>query len=147
MNRIGVFAKIHDEQNRIMCVKANYGNKYWAMPGGGLERGESPVDGTIREVLEETGYHVEIERLIGAYYIKATDNLVLSFAAKIVGQEEWQPNDEIAEVTFFHPEDLPENMAFNAKLRIEDAYQGLTGVMRVINSPDEVETYYFSKEE
>ncbi|WP_153456351.1 NUDIX hydrolase [Streptomyces smaragdinus] len=29
---------------------------YWAMPGGGLEDGESYVDGAMREVVEETGW-------------------------------------------------------------------------------------------
>ncbi|MFC7218413.1 NUDIX hydrolase [Streptomyces polyrhachis] len=29
---------------------------YWAMPGGGLEPGESPLDGVLREVEEETGW-------------------------------------------------------------------------------------------
>lgn len=37
----------------------------WTMPGGGLEHGEDPLDAVVREVEEETGYRVSVERLLG----------------------------------------------------------------------------------
>lgn len=36
----------------------------WGLPGGGLEAGESPVDGVHREVWEETGQRIELGELI-----------------------------------------------------------------------------------
>lgn len=36
----------------------------WQLPGGGLESGETPSDGVIREVMEETGQTVRIHRLL-----------------------------------------------------------------------------------
>jgi 8-oxo-dGTP diphosphatase len=36
----------------------------WTLPGGGLEFGESPRDGTLRELAEETGLEGTIEGLI-----------------------------------------------------------------------------------
>ena len=36
----------------------------WTLPGGGMERGESPAECCVREVLEETGYHVELTGLL-----------------------------------------------------------------------------------
>lgn len=32
----------------------------WVFPGGGLEAGEEPIQGIVREVFEETGRHFEI---------------------------------------------------------------------------------------
>jgi 8-oxo-dGTP pyrophosphatase MutT (NUDIX family) len=37
----------------------------WTMPGGGVEHGEDPFDAVIREVEEETGYRVAVDRLLG----------------------------------------------------------------------------------
>jgi 8-oxo-dGTP pyrophosphatase MutT (NUDIX family) len=37
----------------------------WTLPGGGLEPGEDPYDAVVREVEEETGYHVAVDRLLG----------------------------------------------------------------------------------
>lgn len=39
----------------------------WVLPGGGINPGESPDDAIVREILEETGFHVKISRLAGTY--------------------------------------------------------------------------------
>jgi 8-oxo-dGTP diphosphatase len=41
------------------------GGGLWTLPGGGLDFGEDPAAGAIREVREETGYHVELGDLVG----------------------------------------------------------------------------------
>ena len=39
----------------------------WVLPGGGIDAGESPEDASTREILEETGLTVKVDRLIGHY--------------------------------------------------------------------------------
>ena len=39
----------------------------WVLPGGGKELLESAEQGTVREVLEETGFHVTVNRKVATY--------------------------------------------------------------------------------
>ncbi len=39
----------------------------WVLPGGGLEPDETPEEGAVREVLEETGYQTSIVRKVAEY--------------------------------------------------------------------------------
>lgn len=39
----------------------------WDVPGGFCEAGEHPADTAVREVFEETGLHVVLDRFIGIY--------------------------------------------------------------------------------
>jgi 8-oxo-(d)GTP phosphatase len=49
----------------------------WSFPKGKIASGESEVDGAIREVLEETGYHARLGRPLGeTRYLKDQDGLV-----------------------------------------------------------------------
>ena len=41
----------------------------WTLPGGGVELHESPQECCRREVLEETGYHVEVGALVGVGHV------------------------------------------------------------------------------
>ena len=129
MATIGAFAVIFDEQNRVLCVKANYASLYWGTPGGRVET-------LKREVLEETGYIIEPGELIGVYAKPYRDDLVLSFRAAIVDQEPWCPNHEISEIGFYDIDTLPDHMGMIARTRIIDAVNNLSGVFRVFDTPD-----------
>ena len=57
---------IFNEKGEIL-LQRRADNGYWGLPGGKVDIGESVEQGAIREVLEETGLHVTIKRLIGVY--------------------------------------------------------------------------------
>ncbi|HEX8632389.1 MAG TPA: NUDIX hydrolase [Catenuloplanes sp.] len=46
------------------------GANRWTLPGGGLDHGEDPYDAVIREVEEETGLAVEVDRLLGVSSVR-----------------------------------------------------------------------------
>ncbi|MEM8535110.1 MAG: NUDIX domain-containing protein [Chloroflexota bacterium] len=131
MPTVGVFAAIFDEQRRLLCVKQNYGACHWTNPGGAMEAGESPSVALEREVCEESGYLVQTGHLIGVYAKPVRDDIVLFFTAHILGREAWQPDNEITEVGFFAQDQLPVPMSEPSRIRIQDAFDGRTGVYRV----------------
>ena len=131
MPTVGVFASIMDVHGRILCVRQNTGSRKWTLPGGRMESGESPIEALIREVREETGYHVEVGDLIGVYSTPAKDEVVICFVAYVVARSPWQPDDEIAEIGFFGRDELPQQMRQRTRERIADAFAEERGVMRV----------------
>ncbi|MFI5915338.1 NUDIX domain-containing protein [Dactylosporangium sp. NPDC051541] len=46
-------------------VSPDRAQRHWTLPGGKVEHAEDPVDAVVREVAEETGYDVAVERLLG----------------------------------------------------------------------------------
>ena len=63
---VGSSAIVVDDQNRILLQRrADSGN--WALPGGAMDIGETLAESAIREVKEETGFDVRIERIVGIY--------------------------------------------------------------------------------
>lgn len=50
----------------ILLVQETH-DRGWSLPGGWADIGESPSEGTVREVLEESGYRTRAVKLIGLY--------------------------------------------------------------------------------
>ncbi|CAM5423819.1 NUDIX hydrolase [Streptomyces aurantiogriseus] len=64
--RVAAYAVcVRDGQLLLARSPAPDGTPEWVLPGGGMEHGEDPHDTVVRELEEETGYHVEVTGLLG----------------------------------------------------------------------------------
>lgn len=64
--RLAAYAVVTDDEGRVLLALWNEGSRrQWTLPGGGLELHERAEEGVVREVLEETGYDVELDDLLG----------------------------------------------------------------------------------
>jgi 8-oxo-dGTP diphosphatase len=138
MSTVGVFASLFDSSGRILLVRHGYEPRHWSTPGGRVEPGESPVAALLREVTEEIGCEICISHLIGVYAKPYRDDLVLSFHATIVSDIPHACLPEISDVVFFSRESLPPELAFTRRIRIEDAFGGCRGIVRVFDSADSI---------
>jgi 8-oxo-dGTP diphosphatase len=85
---------------------------YWDVPGGFLEEGEEPLDGLRREYREETGLEVEPVEWLGTHVEPYDNYFVLGISWLVRGDGEPQPADDVAELRWFGPDELPDEMAF-----------------------------------
>lgn len=61
--KVGTTAVVPDADGRVLLQRREDDGR-WGLPGGWLDPGETPEQGILREVLEETGIVVEVERLV-----------------------------------------------------------------------------------
>lgn len=138
MFSIGAFAIILDEKRRVLlCHRRDY--DLWNLPGGGVEKGEAPWQGCIREVAEEVGLEVEVDRLVGVYSKPERDEVVFAFVCVIIGGE-LTTSDEADQIEYFALEQIPRNTSPKQVERIRDALEGRKEpVMRVQTGPSSIE--------
>jgi ADP-ribose pyrophosphatase YjhB (NUDIX family) len=83
----------------------------WTFFGGYVDRGEKVEDAAIREVKEETNLDVQLVVLLGLYSEKDNPHVLVAYAASVIHDDisslALQP-DEISELAFFTPEEIPE---------------------------------------
>lgn len=99
----------NDDRTAVLLVKLR-DLPVWVLPGGGIDAGETPEQGVIREVQEESGYSVEIVRKIGRYSPKnrlATHGY--TFELRILSGKP-TASSETSAVRFFDLKALPKDL-------------------------------------
>jgi len=56
---------LRDGEGRVLLVRHPYGADVWALPGGGMRKGEDPLLAAHREIGEELGCSIEQPKLLG----------------------------------------------------------------------------------
>lgn len=120
------------EEGRILLIR-RADNGLWAMPGGGLEVGETPAQGVIREVLEETGVACEAIALVGVYDSRLCGTLSLHHLYQFMFLCRPLPDiptvapsshvHEVKEMDWFPEHALPDDLDPGHVRRIPDAFR------------------------
>lgn len=121
--RIGVFAVIEREGRYLLAHRSDI--DWWNLPGGGLEYEETVEEGVAREVREEVGAEITVERLIGVYSKPRKREVVLTFLCHLMeGSPEPHDSDEVRATAWFLPEELPPNLLPKHRQRLADGLLG-----------------------
>jgi 8-oxo-dGTP diphosphatase len=101
-------AVILSEQRVLLAVRRDL--RGWELPGGHVQTGESREDALIREIHEETGHDVAIERHVGDYVRTGFRPYTASvFTCRITGGA-LRPSVETPVVRWFDIDELPETL-------------------------------------
>ncbi|MDD5090925.1 MAG: NUDIX hydrolase [Candidatus Wallbacteria bacterium] len=73
--RMGSGALFFDQDGRFLVLKTTY-KSTWEIPGGVVEKDESPLQACVREVREETGLEIDAQNLALLCLEYATGNAV-----------------------------------------------------------------------
>jgi ADP-ribose pyrophosphatase YjhB (NUDIX family) len=110
--KVGTTAVVLDGSGRVLLQRRADDGR-WGLPGGWLDPGELPEEGVVREVAEETGVTVEVERLTDVRGRRASlpatphSQVGLTYLCRMVGGEP-RPDHESLEVAWKHPRDVGE---------------------------------------
>lgn len=96
-----------DDEGRILVVRTTYLGPEWMLPGGRVERGETPHAAAAREALEETGMRVRVDRLLLVDAHRGRD-VSFVFGAQVDGGELAPQFGEIAEVGWVSRQEIDE---------------------------------------
>lgn len=109
------------EDGRVLVIRRD-DNGHWEAPGGVLELDESFEDGVRREVLEETGLKVEVERLTGVYKNLTHGIVALVYRCRPTGGEP-HATEEAREIRWMTTEEVQSAMVPAFGVRVLDAFE------------------------
>lgn len=80
-----VSAVVLGDGGRVVLLHRRGDVPLWSLPGGGVEPGEDWEAAAIREVREETGYEVALDRLVGEYVRPQIGDTKHLFVGRVIG--------------------------------------------------------------
>ncbi len=98
-----------EKDGGIVLGRRNHDPKMgcWSFPSGFVDAGEVPEDAAVREVEEETGVLVQLDRLLGVYSRAGERVIFVAYAGHAIGGK-LEAGEECIEVAVFPRDSLPE---------------------------------------
>lgn len=131
--KAGVAGIIFDKKQQVLMMK-RADNGLWGIPSGHVEPGETVEEAIIREIKEETGLRVKVNRLIGVYSDpvsqvfsypngETSHFITTCFECEVVGGTLSSENEETLDVDYFDFHHLPENILHMHPRWLRDALE------------------------
>jgi ADP-ribose pyrophosphatase YjhB (NUDIX family) len=128
--RMGAGCLFFNADGQVMLVKPTY-KPTWEIPGGVVEKDESPKQCCQREVSEELGLNQRIGRLLVVDYNDKvddkTESLMFIFYGGTLTPSQIESiqidRDELSEFCFFDAEFLPVDMSVKLRNRVLKAWE------------------------
>ncbi|HLU59738.1 MAG TPA: NUDIX hydrolase [Pseudonocardia sp.] len=116
---VAVAGVVIRDDGRVLVVQRR-DNGRWEAPGGVLELGETFEEGVRREVAEETGVEVAVERLSGVYKNMTRGVVALVYRCRPIGGAPVE-TDEAQQVCWLSPDEVRQRMDPAFSVRVLDA--------------------------
>jgi len=119
---------VYDPKGERILLAKNKGTEFWYAPGGGWEyERENILECAVREVKEEAGISVDINRMLYVQEFHATEGTIFFemfwLGIPKEGQElddnhiDLDPNGEVETVKWYEKEDLQDLKVFPKRLK------------------------------
>src|SRR3954469_21425074 len=95
IHSVSVAGVVVDHAGRVLVIQRR-DNGRWEPPGGILERDETFEEGVVREIAEETGVAVEVERLTGVYKNMTRGIVAIVYRCRLIGGSAHPTNESAA---------------------------------------------------
>lgn len=118
---VSVAGIVIDDQDRVLVIRRR-DNNHWEPPGGVLELDETFEEGVRREVLEETGVHITVDRLTGVYKNLNRGIVALVFRCHANNQPR-STTAEATEVRWMTRDEIKDMMDPAYAVRVLDAFE------------------------
>jgi 8-oxo-dGTP diphosphatase len=101
----GLLWKRSSDGRRIAIIRRSAHGDTWSLPKGKLKRGESWLEGALREVEEETSCRAKVVGIAGtvAYLVKGVPKVVVFLEMHVHREADFVPSDEVDELRWCSP--------------------------------------------
>ena len=104
---------VNEETDKIMLIK-QYGNPFYILVAGYVNRGEPLENAVVREIKEETGMNVSHIKFNRTKFYEKSNTLMCNFTAFVKNDTELSTNNEIVSFHWFTKDDARKNILQNS---------------------------------
>ncbi|MEE8378910.1 MAG: NUDIX hydrolase [Gammaproteobacteria bacterium] len=120
---VDIIIELIDQPDKpILLIERKNPPHGWALPGGFVDVGETLEQAAVREAAEEVSLSVKLKTLLGCYSDPGRDSRMHTVSAVYIAEATGKPKaaDDAANVKSFSVNDLPDTLAFDHGVILED---------------------------